>query len=210
MLVADVARRRPLLTRDVLSPDLGLTAAYVQTGCASRLPAASSADVVMASADLVLDQPDFTGAFTHVVLLDPPFTTAMWTGLVAAAPDAWFHALWGPAEVEFAGRVRDGQLALDQVMRTVWKALAAGSGRFDEALEQELLGQGPCSRRWRRSRPRSRRFASPASSWSTRPAGSYLERPQSKVDVTRTDAYRGWQTRFLTPDFLQACLTARL
>ena len=40
--------------------------------------------------------------------------------------------------------------------------------------------------------------------------GYHLERPQSKVDVTRTDAYRRWHNRFQTPDFLQTCLTAQL
>ena len=40
--------------------------------------------------------------------------------------------------------------------------------------------------------------------------GYHLERPQSKVDVTRTDACRRWHHRYQTPDFLQTCLTAQL
>ncbi len=40
--------------------------------------------------------------------------------------------------------------------------------------------------------------------------GYHLERPQSKVDVTRTDAHRRWHNRYQTPDFLQTCLTAQL
>ena len=40
--------------------------------------------------------------------------------------------------------------------------------------------------------------------------GYHLERPQSKVDVTRTDACRRWHNRYQTPDFLRTCLTAQL
>ena len=40
--------------------------------------------------------------------------------------------------------------------------------------------------------------------------GYHLERPQSKVDVTRTDAYRAWHNRYQTPDFLPTCLTTQL
>ena len=40
VLVADVARRRPLLTRDVLAPGLDCSGAYVQAACRHRLAAA--------------------------------------------------------------------------------------------------------------------------------------------------------------------------
>ncbi len=210
MLVADVGRRRPLLTREVLTPGLGRSAAYVQAACAPRLEAVQDADVVMTTPDLALGHPAFARSFAHLVLLDPPYTGAVWAGLAAAAPDAWLHALWGPGEAEFAGRVRESQLDLDAAMRRVWKALAAGSGRFDEALEQELLGAGAVL---------SPVAALAAAVQALREAGLlvldedggyHLERPQSKVDVTRTDAHREWHHRYQTPDFLQTCLTAQL
>ncbi len=210
VLVADVGRRRPLLTREVLTPGLGRSAGYVQAACASRLDAVQDAGVVMTTPDLALGHPAFAGSFAHVVLLDPPYTGAMWSGLAAAAPGAWLHALWGPGEAEFAGRVRESLLDLDATMRRVWKALAAGSGRFDEALEQELLGAGAVL---------SPVAALAAAVQALREAGLlvldeeggyHLERPQSKVDVTRTDAYRLWRHSYQTPDFLQTCLTAQL
>ncbi len=142
VLAADVARRRPLLTRDVLAPGLECPGAYVQAACSNRLAAVEAAGVVLATPDLALDAPAFARSFSHVVLLDPPCTGSVWSGLAAAAPDAYLHALWGAGEATFAGRVRDGQLDLDAAMRRVWKALAAGSGRFDDALEQELLDAG--------------------------------------------------------------------
>ena len=183
---------------------------YVQAACRHRLAAAEGAGAVLTTPDLALDAPAFARSFAHVVLLDPPFTGSMWAGLAAAAPDAYLHALWGAGEASFAGRVRESQLDLDAAMRRVWKALAAGSGRFDDALEQELLGGGA--------------VLAPAAAVAAAfealreagllvvgPDGGYhLERPQSKVDVTQTDAWRRWHNRYQTPDFLQTCLTAQL
>ena len=194
----------------MLTPGLGRSAAYVQAGCASRLEAVQDADVVMTTPDLALGHPAFARSFAHLVLLDPPYTGTVWAGLAAAAPDAWLHALWGPGEAEFAGRVRESQLDLDATMRRVWKALAAGSGRFDEALEQELLGAGAVLSPVAAWPPPSRRFARLDCSSSDEEGGYHLERPQSKVDVTRTDAHREWHHRYQTPDFLQTCLTAQL
>ncbi len=211
VLVADVGGRRPLLAADVLSPDLGRSAAYVQGACAARLAwAAEEPDVVMASLDLAASSPELTRSFTHVVLVDPPLTTGMWAAVVEGAPEAWIHALWGPAEVTAAGRFREAELALDPVMRSVWRALDAGSGRFDEALEQELLGRGAglaplgvVAAALQTLREAGLLVVDGA-------GGYHLERPQSKVDVTRTDAHRAWHTRSQTPDFLRTCLTARV
>ncbi len=143
VLTADVARRRPLLARDVLSPQLGRTAAYVQAGCAGRLPAAAGADVVLAGYDVVAARPQVAAAFAHVVLLDPPFTRRLFAAVAGAAPQAWIHALWGAAEADFAARVAAADLELDGVMRRVWRTLSAGSGVFDDDLEQALLRGEP-------------------------------------------------------------------
>ncbi len=210
VLVADVGGRRPLLTRDVLTPGLGRSAAYVQAACAPRFAAAAGADVVMTTPELALDQPAVTRTFSHLVLLDPPFTGAMWAGLTAAAPDAWLHALWGAREAEFAGRVRETQLDLDAAMRRVWKALAAGRGRFDEALEQELLGAGAVLAPVAAVAAALRALRESGLLVVDEAGGYHLQRPQSKVDVTRTDAHSEWHNRYQTPDFLRTCLTAQL
>ncbi len=210
VLAADVARRRPLLSRDVLTPGLGVAGAYVQPACAERASGLSAAGVVMATPEVALADTEFSRTFTHVVLLDPPYTTSLWAALAAAAPDAWLHALWGPAEAEFTARLRESRLDLDATMRRVWKALSAAQGRFDDGLEQELLEQGA--------------VLAPVSALTAAFAalqeagllvaegddGYHLERPQQKVDVTRTDAHRRWHNRYQTPDFLQTCLTAQL
>ncbi len=210
VLTADVARRRPLLSSDVLAPGLDRSGAYVQPACAQRLEEAAAADVVMTTTEVALDHPAVVRSFAHVVLLDPPCTTAAWSGLVAAAPQAYFHALWGPAEAEFAGRVRESQLDLDAAMRRVWRALAAAQGRFDDGLEQELLGRGavlaPVA-------ALSGAFAALQEAGLLVAGGGdgyHLERPEHKVDVSGTDAHRRWHNRYQTPDFLRTCLTAQL
>ena len=210
VLVADVGRRRPLLTRDVLTPGLDRSAAYVQAACAPRFAAAAGADVVMTTPDLALDHPAVTRTFSHLVLLDPPFTGATWASLTAAAPDAWLHALWGAREAEFAGRVRETQLDLDAAMRRVWKALAAGRGRFDEALEQELLGAGAVLAPVAAVAAALRALRESGLLVAGDDGGYHLQRPQSKVDVTRTDAHSEWHNRYQTPDLLRTCLTAQL
>ena len=210
VLTADVARRRPLLTRDVLAPGLDCSGAYVQAACRQRLAAQKGAGIVLASPDLALDAPAFARSFAHVVLLDPPFTGAMWAGLAAAAPDAYLHALWGGDEAAFAGRVRESQLDLDATMRRVWKALAAGSGRFDDALEQELLDGGAVLAPVAAVAAAFEALREAGLLVAEDDGGYHLERPQSKVDVTRTDACRRWHHRYQTPDFLQTCLTAQL
>ncbi len=210
VLVADLARRRPLLTRDVLAPGLHCSGAYVQAACSQRLAAVAGAGVVMTTPDLALADSAFARSFAHVVLLDPPMTGAAWAGLAAAAPEAHLHALWGASEAGFAARVRETQLDLDATMRRVWKALAAGSGRFDDGLEQELLGTGAVlapvaalAAALEALREAGLLVAGPDD-------GYHLERPQSKVDATQTDAWRRWHNRYQTPDFLQTCLTAQL
>jgi hypothetical protein len=37
-----------------------------------------------------------------------------------------------------------------------------------------------------------------------------LERPGAKADLTTTESYRRWHTRFQTSEYLRTCLTAPL
>ena len=120
VLVADVARRRPLLSRDVLSPQLARRAAYLQAACVGRLgEALAGPDVVMTGYDVVAARPQLAAAFAHVVLLDPPFTRRLLAAVAAAAPEAWVHALWGRAEAGFAdaGRGRRARPRRDDAAR---------------------------------------------------------------------------------------------
>jgi single-stranded-DNA-specific exonuclease len=225
LLVADVARRRPLLTRDALPRALDRRAMYLQSACANRLTAAiggpedagdaagsgaaAPPDVVMAGVDLAAAHPELVAAFSHIVFVDPPFSAALHDDVVAAAaPDAFVHNVWGPADVHFSEEVLAAGYDLDAVLRRVWRALERGGGRFDDRLEQELLAQGP--------------FLAPvatvaaalrvlAASGLLRTDGvSYeLKRPQRKADMTTVEAHRAWRRRFHTRAYLARCLTRR-
>ena len=211
VLVADVARRRPLLSRDVLSPQLARRGLHLQAACVGRLDEAlAGPDVVMAGYDVVAARPQLAAAFAHVVLLDPPFTRRLFAAVVAAAPEAWLHALWGVDEVGFAAQVAAAEPDLGATMRRIWRSLSAASGRFDEALEQELLGGDPLLRSAGAAAAALRALRDAGLLHVDESGGYHLERPQSKVDVTQTDTYRAWHKLFQTSDFLRTCLTAGL
>ncbi len=86
VLVGDVAARRPLLSRDVLSPHLDAAGLYLQPACAGRAAAVAGADVVMTSYDLLAARPAVAEGFAHVALLDPPCTRRSLAAVAAAAP----------------------------------------------------------------------------------------------------------------------------
>jgi hypothetical protein len=94
-------------------------------------------------------------------------------------------------------------------MRRVWRTLSAGSGVFDDDLEQALL----------RGEPfllpggvvaAALRALREAGLLHTREGGYHLVRPQGKVDVSRTASHSSWHSLFRTSSFLQTCLTAAL
>jgi single-stranded-DNA-specific exonuclease len=209
VLVGDVSRRRPLLS-DVLSPQLERRAAYVQAACAQRLAEALGSDVVMSSYDVVAARPQAFAAFAHVALLDPPPTRRLLAAVATAAPQAWVHALWGSSEVTFALQVAAAELDLDPVMRRAWRALEAGGGLFDDALEQELLRAEPFMRSAGAAAAALRALRGAGLLVVDEPGGYHLERPQSKVDMTASEAYKAWHTLFRTSSFLQTCLTVGL
>ncbi|MCX6363428.1 MAG: single-stranded-DNA-specific exonuclease RecJ [Actinobacteria bacterium] len=209
VLVADVARRRPLLSRDVLSPQLARRAAYLQSACVGRLGAAlAGPDIVMTGYDVVAARPQLAAAFAHIVLLDPPFTRRLIATLFAAAPEAWVHVAWGRAEADFAAQVAAADLDLDTAMRRAWRALSSAAGRFDEALEQELLGGDQFLRSAGATAAALRSLRDACLLRVDGTGGYHLERPQSKVDVTQTDTFKAWHNLFQTSDFLRTCLTA--
>ena len=164
----------------------------------------------MTTVDVALAHPGFTRSFEHLALLDPPYTTSSWAALAAAAPAAYLHALWGPGEADFARRLREAQFDLDAAMRRVWKCLSAGHGRFDDALEQELLGRGAMLASVAATAAAVSALREAGLLVAGTDGGYHLERPQQKVDVTRTPTHRKWHNRYHTPDFLPTCLTTQL
>jgi len=216
VLVADVARRRPLLTREALPAALGLRAMYLQAACANRLAEAvggvegdAGPNVVMAGVDLAAARAELVAAFAHVVFVDPPFSAALHDAIVAAAaPGAFVHTVWGPADVHFSEEVLAVGYDLDAVLRRVWRALDAGGGRFDDRLEQELLAQGPFLAPVAPVAVALRALGA-AGLMRTDGASYELKRPRHKADMTTTEAHRAWRRRFHTRAYLASCLTQR-
>ncbi len=212
VLVADVARRRPLLTRELLTPQLEQLGLYVQAACLERLAGADSAAIVVAGPDVVAlarpDQRRALSSFDHVVFADPPFGDRLLADVATACPQAWLHYAWGQAELDFAGGIRQAGYDLEATARSLWRILRSGAGRLDEALEGELLGGAA--------------FLPPVATLAAafrvlreagllRIAGAAYElvQPAAKVDITQTTSYRQWHRLFQTSGFLQSSPTAR-
>lgn len=144
VLVADVARRRPLLSRDVPLAALGAAGAYLHGACAARRAAdlASAAAearwVVMADAEAAAAAPELLGSVRRAVFLDPPFSQATADAVCAGlAADAELYRLWSPAEAEFTQKVLSRFYDLDAALRTLWQGLQETQDP-GAALEQQL------------------------------------------------------------------------
>jgi len=211
VVAADVARRRPLLTRDVLTPGLCREGLYLHGACAAaRAGLAGEGHVVLVGHDVALARPELLRAAAHVALVDPPPTRLAFERLLAAAaPAAWVHVLWGAGEVDFAEKVGRSLFDLDAVARTLWRALAAAGGRFGEAPEQELFVKGPFLRPLA-PLAAALRALTEAGLLRAVDGGVALERPGVKVDLTGTETYGAWHRLFQTSDFTKGCLTRPL
>jgi hypothetical protein len=144
-----------------------------------------------------------------VALIDPPASPALLALVAGGAPGAWVHALWGPSDVDFTRKVLAAELDLDLVMRRLWRSLSAGSGRFDEPLEQELVGRDGFLHSGGALAAGLRALAE-AGLLVTEGDAYRLERPRLKVDVTTTDSYHAWHRLFHTSEYLETCLRAPL
>jgi single-stranded-DNA-specific exonuclease len=218
VLVADVARRRPLLSRDLLQAGFSGGALYLNAACLPlRLPLTLGASagappaVVMASAESAALAPELVGAFRHVAFIDPPLSSAAFTAVVAAADkEAWVHVLWGEGEVHFAEQVVSAAFDLEARVRRLWRRVAGADGvDAGAALEMELAGDG--------------RFLAElsalAAAWHTLDECGLLEREggnnlirvgRQKVDLDSSETYRTWRNKYKEKTFLALCRAARI
>jgi hypothetical protein len=218
VLVADVARRRPLLTRDLPLQHLRRDGLYLNAACLPRrlslalgaAPHHQAAEVVVASTVVAAAHPELVEPFGHVAFVDPPFSAAALDAVLAAAGErACVHALWGENEVHFAGKVAAAEYDLDVALRRVYRVLSRADGRpFDGDLERELAANG---------RLLAKLPTLAAAVATLREAGllaseggkNRVRRVNGKVDLTTSPTYRRWH-RPHTSQFLQRCLTARI
>ena len=227
VLVADVARRRPLLTRDLPLEALGRSGAYLNGACAARrlerllggaepgreAPAAGVAaglpagperpDVVVASAVTAAAHPALVAAFDRVLFLDPPLDEVSLARVLAAARGRVDFA-WGRPEVHFAGKVAACDYDLDTMLRRLWRALPS-AGSVAAALERELFVAGPFLAKlptllaaWRTLRETG--LLAPD-------GGKTLKGRAGKTDLSRSPTYRLWHQRFPNKPFPHRCLS---
>jgi hypothetical protein len=220
VLVADVARRRPLLSRDLMPAAFTGGALYLNAACmAPRQPLALTPAkaggeppaVVMAGAEAAALSPELVGGFRHVVFVDPPLSDAAFTAVVAAADrEAWVHVLWGEGEVHFAEQVATGAFDLEARVRRLWRRIArADKVDAAAALESELVGDG----RFLVELPTL------VAAWRTLDECGLLEREhgknlirvgRQKVDLDSSETYRTWHNQYTKKTFLAHCRAARI
>jgi len=221
VVVADVARRRPLLAHDVLSPQLGCEGLYLHGACVAAraglaVPAAPDASTcapgaVMTDCVSAALNPALVAAFAHVFFVDPPFSSTLLDAIVGAAgPSAWAHYGWGAGEVHFSEKVLAAGYDVDARLRQVWRVVSGRRGRLaDGAAESELLGAGAFLAE----------LPTLAAALSTLDETGLLAgeegknrvRPvESKVDLSTSRTYLAWHQLFHTKTYLKHCLTAPL
>jgi len=198
LLVADVARRRPLLTRDVSLDALGRRAAYVAGACAAgRLPDLLSGDrapsLLMAASEAAATLPELVAVADRVVFLDPPLSGEASAAVLAAAPDADVHLLWGPTEVGFADRVLQIDYDLDRLLRRLYRTMVDNGGDAGAAVLAEhargalLTEPAPLAAALR---------VLGETGLAERAAGKDPSR--ERVDLQTSETYRAWHRRYPT------------
>ena len=221
VVVADVGRRRPLLAREVLAPQLGREGLYLHGACIgarARLAAPASPDAAIQGPAVVMTDcvsaalnPALVAGFAHVFFLDPPFTGTLLDKIVSAAdPSAWAHFGWGAGEVHFSQKVLASGYDLDARLRQVWRVVSRQGGRpADAAAESELLGASsflaelPTLAAALGTLEQTGLLAAAE-------GNNGVKSGEGKVDLSTSRMYVAWRRLFHTTTFLQHCLTAPL
>jgi single-stranded-DNA-specific exonuclease len=220
LLVADVARRRPLLDGGLPLPTLGRAGACVTAACArDRLPGLLAGtpapaerarrrppDTIIASAITAAAFPQLVAWADQLVFIDPPLDPVSFAAVLAAARGT-VRFVWGDAEVHFAGAVVDSDYGIDALLRRLWRRLPQQGGPGARAAVEELFGGG--------SYPA--KLITLQAAWCTlREAGllaadggkNEVVGPNGKVDLAVSPTYRLWHQRFQSAYPLR-CQTAK-
>jgi len=153
LLVADVARRRDLLFSQLSLPgsaNIGRLPAGVRCGrdiITDRLGVLSDGTgakaVMMADFSTAAATRGLTGAFDHLVFVDPPVSPAVMASLAASAPEAWIHLIYCSDEVQFTQRVLGHEYDLREPVAGVYRRLKPERALpLDKTAERLLLAGG--------------------------------------------------------------------
>jgi hypothetical protein len=88
----------------------------------------------------VAQRPAAARGFRHVVLIDPPPSEALEAlAATAAAPGAYLHLCWGPAELELSERLQRREWELRGTIGEIWRALGEAGGEAEGSRLRALL-----------------------------------------------------------------------
>ena len=233
VLVADVARRRPLLSRGLFLPQVVASRLYLNGACAgARLPLAmgtpapaaagaaatghaargawAEAGIVMASTVTAALYPELVATFDRVVFLDPPFDESLWDAVLAAvAPQAEVDVLWDDDAVHFAERVAAAEYNVDTACRHVYRTLAdAGDRSLEEVPEALLARQNSLAKV--PTLAAALRVLDEAGLLADEHGKKRARRVAEKVDLQRSPTYRRWHERLTETTFPARCLSLPL
>ena len=221
LLVADVGRRRPLLTRTLPLDALGRSGMYLAAACAhDRLAAAlghteaddvswsgpAPPDTVVTSVVTAAAHPQLVAAFDQVIFLDPPLEAASLAAVLKAAAGP-VRFVWGDPEVHFAGTVAEADYDIDATLRRLWRGLPGSGSPAARAVEEGLFAAGPflaklptLTAAWRVLREAGLLAADGGK--------NEVEPGSGKVDLTVSPTYTLWRQRFHS-GYPQRCPTAQ-
>jgi single-stranded-DNA-specific exonuclease len=235
LLVADVGRRRPLLTHDLYLPQIAGSRLYLNGACAAgRLglavapqagaPAATSGaaprgrsgresavtELVMASFVTAALHPELVAAFDRIAFLDPPFDAVTYEAVVGAAGrTAEVHIVWGDDALHFSQRVAAAEYDLEAACRRVYRILATPSRQRDGADLAEALLPSNAGLAKLPVLAAALQVLDEIGLLTTdggdRAAGVQV-RPGS-IDLHDSPTYTAWHARHTQSRFLETCLT---
>jgi single-stranded-DNA-specific exonuclease len=227
VLVADVGRRRPLLSRDLYLPQVVRSRLYVNGACATaRLalalsptpaPAPAPAGVTRAAVtELVMTSfvtaalhPELVAGFDRIAFVDPPFDDDLYqTVLGAVAAHAEVHVVWGDDALHFSQRVAAADYDLEAACRRVYRILAAAGehdgARLGEALLLTDTGlvKLPALAAALRVLDETGLLVTDGGDTSAR-----VKRVSGRIDLHDSPTYRAWHARLTKNRFLSTCLS---
>ncbi len=144
-VVADAGRRRAAIEAVLVPQRLGVEAVVVADGAAQPhdLAAAAERGGVLALVEAAALPHTTVPEGVHVVVVDPPADAETHAWLCARAEGRHLHLVYGPEEVQFAGRCAAAEWELRPAAAAAWRALAGGQpAPWDPGLLPRLRAAG--------------------------------------------------------------------
>ncbi|MHB1362010.1 MAG: single-stranded-DNA-specific exonuclease RecJ [Thermoleophilia bacterium] len=151
MLVADVARRRRLISRELPVAGGRLRQAFLASSrCSRRIlderleqVRSEGPSIMLADFATITAIPGLAGHFKHLVFVDPPWNRRIFDAITGAAPESFVHLFYCSDEVQFTGKVLEHEYDLRGQSARVYKHLETGiKYPLDETTERLLLAGG--------------------------------------------------------------------